>query len=58
MSQVSERRTYNLHNGELIYEDYMEDDKADLKPFWKHRAFSAPTDTVTVLLFDRTGAKT
>ena len=57
MAQVVERRTYGLHNGELLHKDHMEDDKAGLKPFWKHRAFNAPKDTVTVLLFDRTGAQ-
>ena len=33
MAQVIERRTYGLHNGELLHEDHMEDDKAGFKLF-------------------------
>ena len=51
-ASVVQRRTYRKDDGQLLHIDEMEDMKTGFKPFWSHRRFSKPLDTITALLYD------
>ena len=52
---VAQRRTYRQQDGELLCVDKCEEAKGGFKPFWSHRSFEIPIDTVTVLLYEPSG---